>query len=254
MTPKRLGPVSTVQEYLETVWTTGAPGGSGIRIFRGQAEDKPLLPRLFRKGCDPAKLGELEHWLLYQFQHRCLHLLPTNPEDNYNCLSLAQHYGLPTRLLDWSTNPLMALFFAVDTHKPHSPVVWIFDPTMAQMLDGARLHTEPALQDHEKTLLIEPTPHSHRVVAQAGFHTVHSMGRHDGSGIRPMNDTEADRLTCIMVDPDQWKFLRDELRSMGIHAATVYGDLNSVCREIESECDFSPAPSQSGTTITTAES
>src|ERR1035438_4524621 len=76
MTPKRLGPISTVQEYLETIWTTSAPGGSGIRIFRGQAEDKPLLPKLFRKGCDPAKLGEIEHWMLDQFRHRCLHLLP----------------------------------------------------------------------------------------------------------------------------------------------------------------------------------
>jgi hypothetical protein len=133
----------------------------------------------------------------------------------------------------------MALFFAVESYQPPSPVVWLFDATWDHAMDARQLDDELGIQDHDKTLLIQPAPHSHRVVAQAGWHTVHSLGRHNGRGIRAMNDDEdAARLTCIAIDSDMWKFIKDELRSMGIHAATVYGDLNSVCREIENDTAF----------------
>jgi FRG domain-containing protein len=54
------------------------------------------------------------------------HLLPPS-ENNWQTLFLMQHHGLPTRLLDWTTNFAVALFFATKGNAK-SPTIWILDP------------------------------------------------------------------------------------------------------------------------------
>jgi hypothetical protein len=55
--------------------------------------------------------------------------------------------------------------------------------------------------------------------------------------VEPMNSLKDDseRLTILAIDPQRTKDIRIDLRDMGIHSATVYGDLSSVCREIEND-------------------
>src|ERR1035441_4262176 len=134
MTSTRIGPILSLQEFMEAVWKEPLRDNTFMRIFRGQTDDWPLQPKLFRNFHDANKLRELECWFMQEFWHRCFYLLPSHPEDQYDVMSLAQHYGLPTRLLDWSSNPLMALFFAVESFQPKHPVVWVFDALADQVL------------------------------------------------------------------------------------------------------------------------
>lgn len=84
------------------------------RWFRGQANaDWALHPGLARK---PATLKH-EAALMKRFRQNATTLVPHRPADEWEWLFLAQHYGLPTRLLDWSENPLVALYFAAE-EKP----------------------------------------------------------------------------------------------------------------------------------------
>lgn len=83
-------------------------------------EDDSYRPRpsIYRTEIDEvlektgAKRMDLERELLHQFRTTGAHLLP-QANDAVGLYLLARHHGLPSRLLDWSTDPLTALFFAV---------------------------------------------------------------------------------------------------------------------------------------------
>jgi hypothetical protein len=102
---------------------------TSIPWFRGEPRDikTPLLPRLFRVE-NGRKHEELK--LLHHFRMKAPSLgLPYIPPRDYvdQWLFLAQHVGLPTRLLDWTGGLLIALHFALYTYQPGA-VVWMLDP------------------------------------------------------------------------------------------------------------------------------
>lgn len=80
------------------------------RERNGQEDHHPLIPGILRPG------GHDERFLVHTFRLRALSRYPNCPtfDDRPSWLFLMQHYGLPTRLLDWTASPLVALFFAVE--------------------------------------------------------------------------------------------------------------------------------------------
>ena len=90
-------------------------------IFRGISNDRERYPSLMRvnKDGNPINCGQKERVMLERFYQKAAHLI-SGSSDALHFVTCAQHYGIPTRLIDWSDDPLVALFFAVSGCNPDS--------------------------------------------------------------------------------------------------------------------------------------
>lgn len=213
---------------------------SRITIYRGVThESYDLRPKIGRveKRKPREELITIESRLLRRFQERSIPYLSYQPQDMWELLVLAQHHGLPTRLLDWTRNPLVAAFFAVEREikdyelEKHSgrSAIYVFNGERV-ISKGDLLKPNPkyaggpfSVKETEKFV---PAHIDERITAQHGVFTIHP----DPTNPNPFQPQYLDKLIIRNKPRKKWKH---RLNTLGINRASLFPDLDNLARYIE---------------------
>lgn len=255
--------IRNVEEFVQAVRSDREKwGGTAYAWFRGEPEStQPLLPKLYRRRRGRPLFRDFENQLLQSFRVKAGSFSDRPVPDRKNTdqwLFLAQHVGLPTRLLDWTESALVGLWFALRERKP---IVWMLNPLELNRLsvstkkgivavgtdqfpltwftpkdgrinighESVRAAWEQRFSKIDLPVAITPTYVHPRMSAQRSCFTI--QGRLE----RPLSDlVPRTVLKRYIVEPRAIPGLKRDLNMLGVMQATAFPDLDGLAAELAS--------------------
>jgi hypothetical protein len=175
--------------------------------------------------------------------------LPRPPEisDDLGWMQVAQHYGLPTRLLDWTQNAAVALFFACWKDPEANGLVAILnplelnravDPRLPRVFNPHRNDDARIIRPYlnlgggvsprgKRTIAINPTWNTERIALQHGAFTLHGSRRFD------LDQDQASSLLYVPILKEHKAALLDELERVGIGQMFIFPEPEHVCAHLQ---------------------
>lgn len=185
-----------------------------------------------------------------RFRQNAYPFVPTLPEDEWDWLFLLQHYGAPTRLLDWTESPLVGLYFAVcdEALDAEDGCVWCLWPTILNKKAGfigtlssdilcfgvdkeldsyrpSQVHGLTTMRSNYPVAVLAPRQFG-RVYAQFGVFTITHKEQMDLATIE-----DGSHLRQITVPAAAKASIRKELALLRVTKLAIFPELSNVAAE-----------------------
>jgi hypothetical protein len=191
-------------------------------IYRGmKSVAYPLIPKIGRI-VPPDSVGSREkneQEILRLFKERAFQYLDFTPTSDWDWLALGQQYGLPTRLLDWTDNPLVACFFAVDEASEDDGVIYAYHNESYIPVDR---HPDPF--QYRKVGKFIPRHITPRITTQGGLFTIHP------DPYEPFASTDMEKI--VLPANLQTEFKRT-LNRYGVNQFALFPGLDGLAAHIQ---------------------
>ena len=218
--------IETVHQLLETASARYFTSSRGQWVFRGHSDEAyDLRPAVGRGGHTSSSTQKYEKSLFDIFTRETGAYLSPLPANEWEWLSVAQHHGLPTRMLDWSHNPLVALYFTVSQCPGKSGVVFALNAP--RKAPRSMLAKSPF--DVTRPVKYYPNIVSPRIRAQEGLFVVCPQ-----PDVPFDNELRGDWKTeRIEVPAEAKQRLQYELFRLGVHESSLFPHLDGLARRVK---------------------
>ncbi|PVV84021.1 FRG domain-containing protein [Dehalogenimonas alkenigignens] len=236
-----------------------------VHWYRGceNCDKDQLVPTLYRHPTitDAVQLFKQELAILKRFTERAIPYLGSSlkNEEPLSILFSMQHYGVPTRLLDWSENPLIALYFAladVKNEPAQAATIWVVDPS-AWNAKALNLDPSPGIispsNDHylngyqpgtdldkrrSDPVFMTGYYDNPRIVVQRGVFALF------GTSTKPMEQTYIDKdypqdcLVYLFIKAENIASIQKSLSKIGMTDSAVFPELFGLAKEIKRQYGY----------------